>query len=344
MRYPSLRKYRPLIRLAPISPWLLALVVFIPLPAVAQEKTCLEHVKELKLEFLPGRVPTYFSVGQQKRASEMKALSEEASAFYERSLGLKPELTLAAVSPKDWASLLDKPYGLPTMRTGPCNRRGGGATSPPQYVAIMPATVGGPIYEGWMALKDSLSPQAMTKLKKSGVEFEQGGKLLLDFVALHELGHAYAHGYGINSLSGFFAEHIGNYFAYAFLRSTKERLDKKVMAILVANVEGITPIHASLEKFETFQSREHPPTETWYNSVFTLKAAEVYERRGLAFLKDVREAFLGEKYGSITNEAILSRLEKIQPGYIKWAQALPRLADKAGAQSKSRQNPGINLN
>lgn len=319
MRYPT-----------SISLWLFVLAVSISLPAAAQEKTCLEQVKDLKLGFMAGRVPTYFSPSQHKRASEMKALLEEASLFYERSLGLKPELTLAAVSPGNWASLLNKPYGLPTMRTGPCNGGGAAQTSPAQYVAIMPATVGGPIYEGWMALKDSLPPQTAVKLQNSGIEFEPAGKLLLDFVALHELGHAYAHGYGINSLSGFFAEHIGNYFAYAFLRSTEGRLDKKVMAILETNVEGITPIHASLEKFETFQSREHPPTETWYNAAFTLKAAEVYEKRGLAFLKDVRDAFSGETYGSITNEAILSRLEKIHPGYIKWARDLPRLADTRG--------------
>lgn len=334
MHRPCVRRHCPTPRLAVIYCGLLSLLFLFPLPAAAQEKTCLQQVRELKLEFMPGRVPTYFSPGHQKRASEMKALLEEASIFYERALGLKPELTLAAVSPAEWASLLDKPYGLPTMRPGPCKTLGVGANATPQYVAIMPATVGGPIYDGWMALKDSLTPRTMKELKKSGVEFGQGGKMLLDFVALHELGHAYAHGYGINTLSGFFAEHIGNYFAYAFLRSTRGRLDKKVMAILAANVEAITPIHASLEKFETFRSREHPPTETWYNSVFTLKAAEVYAERGLAFLKDVREAFSGEKYGSITNEVILSRLEKIQPGYIKWSQEFPQLADKLRARAK----------
>src|SRR5688572_22905996 len=118
--------------------------------AVAQEKTCLEQLKDLRLESLTGKVPTHFSPEQRKRASEMKALLEEAGAFYERSLGLTPVVTLAALGPQEWPLLLDRPYGLPTMRTGPC-KRGGGTTSPPQYLAIMPITAGGPIYDGWIA-------------------------------------------------------------------------------------------------------------------------------------------------------------------------------------------------
>jgi hypothetical protein len=306
---------------------LAALFLLLTQGALAQEKTCLEQLKDLRLESLPGKVQTHFSPGQRIRASEMKALLEEAGAFYERSLGLTPVVTLAALAPQEWPLLLDRPYGLPTMRTGPC-KRGGSTNLPPQYLAIMPITAGGPIYDGWISLKGSLSPETIKKLKKSGITFEQAGRVFVDFVALHELGHAYAHAMGINTVSSFFAEFTANYFAYAFLRSTKERLDKRTMLVLNANLEGITPIHASLDKFEKFQSREHPPTEAWYNSAFTVKAAEVYEARGFAFLREVRDAFAGEKYLSITNEEILRRLEKIQPGFVEWAQHLPRLPEK----------------
>ena len=311
---------------------LAALFVLLTQCALAQEKSCLEQLKDLRLESLVGKVTTHYSPGQRKRASEMKVLLEEASSFYERSLGLTPVVTLAALAPAEWPFLLDKPYGLPTLRTGPC-RRGGIWNAPKQYLAIMPVTLSGPLYDDWIALKASLSPETMKKLKKSGITFEQGGQVLVDFVALHELGHAYHHAMGIDNVSSFFAEFMGNYFAYAFLRSTKERLDKSTMLVLNANLEGITPIHASLDKFEKFQSREHPPTEAWYNSAFTVKVAEVYEKKGFAFLREVRDAFGGEKYLSINNEEILRRLEKIQPGFVKWSQNLPRLAEKKATQS-----------
>lgn len=211
--------FRPARAALLLKPLAVALFLLLPFAAEAQEKTCLEQVRGMKLESLPGQVPTYYSSGHRQRASEMKALLEEAARYYERELGVKIEVTLAAVAQAEWASLLDKPYGLPTMRTGPC--RGGGPGSSAQYVAIMPVTVGGPIYDGWVEMKGALSAGSMKRLKAAVVEFEQGGRLLLDFVALHELGHAYAHGYGLNPLSGFFAEHVTNYLTYAFMRSTK---------------------------------------------------------------------------------------------------------------------------
>ncbi len=292
------------------------------LNADGQIVTCREQLLGLNLERLPAPVETHYSAGHRDRAVAMQRLLRDAARFYERSLKLTPAVTVAALGPDDWPKLLDKPYGLPTLRTGLCRR--GTYTGPPQYVAIMPVTAGGPIYTDWLGMKDSLSQKTIQKLKKVDLSFEDGGQTLLDFVALHELGHAYAHALGIETVSSFFAEFTANYFAYAFMRSTRERLDKKAMAVLNANIEGITPIHASLDKFETFQSRQHPPTEAWYNSVFTVKAQEVYDRRGMDFIVRVRDAFKGEKYGTIKNDEILSRLEKIEPGFVAWSNNLQR--------------------
>jgi hypothetical protein len=276
----------------------------------------------LKLQFLPGKINTYYSEGAELRAKELKILLERAAPFLEDSLKVKIGVTMAAVTAKEWAFLLDKPYGLPTMRFGACKRS---STRLPEvkYAAIMPGAVNGPIYNGWIELKDSLSPSTLKKLAEAGVAFEQGGKILIDFVGLHELGHAYANAFGLKNYVNFFAEFITNYLAYAFLRSTEERLDKKVMAILSANVDGITPIHSSLKKWEGFRSAEHPPTETWYNSIITLKAAEIYEQRGFEFLYAVRKAF-PEEEGKLNTETIIARLDSIHPGIFKWSENLSK--------------------
>ncbi len=170
-------------------------------------------------------------------------------------------------------------------------------------------------------MKDSLSRKTIKNLKKNKVPFEQGGKILVDFVGLHEVGHAYAHAFGINSYVNFFSEFITNYLAYAFLRSTSERLDKKTIAVLAANVDGITPVHASLIKWEKFRSSEHPPTEAWYNSLISLKAKEIYDQRGFEFLRAVRKAF-PEPEGTLNTETILARLETIHPGILKWSESI----------------------
>ena len=305
------------------------LFTFLTLSASAQIVTCREQLRGLKLEVLPGRVETHFSAGYRERAVRMQNLLQRGAQFYERSLKLTPTVTLAALGPDDWPKILDKPYGLPTLRTGPCRR--GAYDGPPHYVAIMPVTAGGPIYNDWLAMKTSLSPKTLGKLKNLGLTYEEGGQALLDFVALHELGHAYAHALGIETVSGFLAEFTGNYFAYAFMRSTKDRMDKRIMTVLRANIEGIKPIHASIDKFEKFQSREDPPTEAWYNSVFTVKAEEIYDKKGFPFIIRVRDAFKGEKYGSITNDEILRRLETIQPGFVEWSKNLEKVVARKKA-------------
>ena len=48
-------------------------------------------------------------------------------------------------------------------------------------LAIVPVTVGAPIYDGCVELKGAPSPWMTKRLKKSGVEFERGARLLLDF-------------------------------------------------------------------------------------------------------------------------------------------------------------------
>ncbi len=129
MRYPVRRRRFNFRGLSVIK--LAALFVLLTQCALAQEKSCVEQLKDLRLESLEGKVTTHYSPGQRKRASEMKVLLEEASSFYERSLGLTPVVTLAALAPAEWPFLLDKPYGLPTLRTGPC-RRGGIWNAPKQ--------------------------------------------------------------------------------------------------------------------------------------------------------------------------------------------------------------------
>lgn len=303
------------------------LLLMVSFPVQAQSKYCIDEIKDLKLQSIQGQILTHYSEGMEKRASELKTLLERASLPLGDSLNVEINLTLAALGPKEWAQVMDRPYGLPTLRPGAC-KRGGGSFPEPRYVAILPGGIDGPLYNGWTALKDSISPKTLQKLKEAGVGFEQGGKVMIDFVALHELGHAYHLKFGIKNYVNFFAEFMANYIAYAFLRSTEERLDKKVLAVLSANIETITPVHSSFIKWENFRSSEHPPTEAWYNSLTTLKAAEIYEQRGFEFLYAIRKSF-PEEEGQLNTETILARMDTIHPGILKWSNSISEQVRKA---------------
>ena len=295
-------------------------ILAINVSAAAQSKYCADEIKDMNLPFLPGKINTWYSAGVEKRANELKIFLERASKLFEDSLKVKIDLTMAVLAPKEWEALMDKPYGLPAMRPSTC-KRSNEKFPKPLYAAIMPGAIDGPVYDGWMQLKDSLSPATIQKLKKAGIGFEQGGKVLIDFVGLHELGHAYAHAFGINFYVNFFAEFIADYLAYSFLRSTDERLDKKTIAVLSANIGGITPVHSSFIRYEKFRSSEHPPTETWYNSIITLKAKEIYDQRGFEFLTAVKKAF-PEAEGKLNTETIIARLDTIHPGILKWSEGI----------------------
>jgi hypothetical protein len=285
-----------------------------------------DEIKELHLPSLPGKITAYYSIGQEMRANEIKILLERASKVFEDSLGVKIDVTIATLDVKDWSGLMDRPYGLPSLRSGTC-KRSSHRFPEARYAAVLPGTVGGLVYDGWMNLEDSLSSGALRKLKEAGLQFSQGGEILLDFVGLHELAHAYAHAFGINFYVNFFAELIADYLSYAFLRSTSERLDHKVLAVLSANIDGIRPVHASFKAYESFRSSEHPQTEAWYNSVLTLKAAEIFEQRGFEFLRAVKKNFT-EAEGMLKTEAIIQRLETIHPGILQWSQQIGYLARK----------------
>ncbi len=295
-----------------------ALLLFVVPSTSAQDRYCVDDIKDLKLASLPGKIVTYYSPGQQARATELKQFLERAAHFLEDSLKVEINFTMATLAPKEWNSLLDRPYGLPTVRPGAC-KRGPSSLTEPRYAAIMPAALNGPVYDAWIALKDSLSPSALQKLNSAGLTFEQGGKVLLDFVGLHELGHVYANAFGIKYYVNVFAALMADYLAYAWLRSTNERLDKQVISVLLGNIDGITPVHSSFTRYEGFRSSEHPPTEAWYNSMITLKAAEIYEQRGFEFLHAGRNAFT-EAEGKLNTETIIARLETIHPGILNWTQ------------------------
>ena len=91
--------------------------------------------------------------------------------------------------------------------------------------------------------------------------------------------------------------------------------------MLSANIDGITPVHSSFIRYEKFRSSEHPPTETWYNSIITLKAKEIYDQRGFEFLTAVKNAF-PEAEGKLNTETIIARLDTIHPGMLKWSEGI----------------------
>ena len=288
----------------------LVLALLVAPASNAQEMTALQKVQALGNPTLAGRVTVYYSPGYEKRAQELQSTIEEAMGFYERNLKVKADLNLAVLTPEQWAQARKSPYGLPGFSESP-------------NVIFLPATATGVVTRGTLGREGSISPATLAKIASTGYSFEQGAVELTDLIAMHELGHVYAIGLGLHPtrLNKWFSEFLGSYLAYAYLRQEHPELATlfHAMAADVA-MEGPRPQYTSLEDFERLYTGVGPGNYSWYQGRFLQRVAQVYERKGLSFIPEVRAAFPAPEQVAPPVAVVLQRLEKISPGFIEWSE------------------------
>jgi hypothetical protein len=85
------------------------------------------------------------------------------------------------------------------------------------------------------------------------------------------------------------------------------------------NVEAYRPEFRSLDVFERRYDDMPQETYAWFQGMFHTLLVDVYEKRGLEFLNDLRAAGIvaGAKYA--TASELIARLEKVVPGFERWA-------------------------
>lgn len=290
-----------------------AAVTFLAVPALhAQQNTALQSVQELKLPSSKNIITVYYSPGYENRALEVRPLIEEMVGFYGDRLKVKEDFTLAILTKEHWSSVPEaakRPYGLPFV-------------TPKPSVAFLPATADNAVTSLILQYKDRLPPSKLEEVKASGFDFDSGAVKFVDLIGLHELGHVYTAAYGINPQNKWFSELLANYFAYAFLRERQPRLAKLFRAINNLGAPNYTPKYRSLDDFERPYSGVGLENYGWYQGRLTQKAVEANERKGLSFLADVRKAFPQGKTEGITPQAVLQRLETIDPGFVEWSKSL----------------------
>jgi hypothetical protein len=90
------------------------------------------------------------------------------------------------------------------------------------------------------------------------------------------------------------------------------------------NVEAYPPEFRSLEEFEKRYDNMPQETYAWFQGMFHMRLAELYKKRGVEFLNDLREAGIvaGIKYRTVSE--LMMRLEKAAPGFQRWATLLER--------------------
>jgi hypothetical protein len=257
---------------------------------------------------LDGPVPAYHSPGYEERARELQRLLAVGMRFYADSLALRAPIRLALLDAAHWQALPEQvPYGVPFYAM-------------PANLVFLPASRDNVVTADYLMRRPDYSAAALARIAESGLSFEEGAFRTVDLIGYHELGHIYTHAYGIRPPTRWLSEFLATYFAYAVLA--------REMPALAALWDGMTPLpdsfqprHTSLDDFERLYFGVGPENYFWYQGTFSSKVSEVFAARGLAFLREMREAFPVEGDRPSAAEA-LERVERVHPGFAAWARGL----------------------
>jgi hypothetical protein len=306
------------------STGLALLLIAVPQPARAQSSPdpdpgpvnswspteALERMREIGAVAVPGEVPAHVSAGYEARGASLGTDFAAALDFYEATFGIRPAVELAVLDEADWRRVTPVPYGLPHPFQGTPN------------VVFLGATYEHEAVHDLRARRDDAPEADRERVRRAGLSWDEASGRLLDLVAFHELGHVYTHALGIDPHRRWFSEMLASYFAYAFLRSERPEMALVWDGVLAALPAGPPPAHTSLADFERLYVGVGIPNYQWYQAAFQARVAEVYEAQGLGFLERVREALPAGTGDDLTTDALLARLERLEPGFHAWAERL----------------------
>ncbi len=182
----------------------------------------------------------------------------------------------------------------------------------------------------------ALSPDLAAALKATGLSFEEGMRLASDEAMYQELGHVYAFAYGTQPSPRWLAEFLAD-FLYVAFDAECPRPGDPGRAFFAAHVDYTLRTHTPKQRVAldaiggARQGAGVGDDYGWYQLQFKKRAEEVYKVQGLAFLDRVREAFPPTDK-RLTLEETLARLEKISPGFVKWAADLAPQAPSGSAR------------
>lgn len=289
-----------------------------PLFVLAQEAikpmklTNLDRVRNLKLDSIQTSFTAYYSKGYATRAIEMSKRIANDRSFYQDSLMIDVKVILALLDPADNAKapIAGPPYGMPFVGDD-------------DHMIVMPAdTSTGAVKEAYSPFKKTVSANAVKKLKQAGFTYDDALNTMVDLVALHEIGHTQVSAYGIRTRQPWFAEFMATYVGYAYMHYREPKMATVWDITTHAGYVGYKPKYKTLDVFNKLYIKVGSDNYVWYQNAFSERIRDVFSKKGLSFIRLVREKLADKTFKPATAQELLIVLEKIEPGFIKWADSL----------------------
>ena len=283
-------------------------VLLTPLCCQAQDDPyhMLEKVRQLEVDSIGGTVPVYFSPGYEERAAHLRAMLEEATDFFEASLGFPVKYNLAVLNELHWSELRKGPYGIPYVSLG----------------------------KPWLIVLPAIPERSLVVGEISRYLDEALAHQMVDLIGFHELGHVYTSEYlYLDNFAGpyppirWFDEMLGTYFAYAFLRhkfpqwaQAWDTVTDKALGFPEQQFISLSDFDEKYYEISRAPESEGPSNYGWYQAAFHDRAREVFEVQGIGFLVRLKKELPWERFDQWILEEVLAWLEAIEPGFQAWAR------------------------
>ncbi|MGK7397359.1 MAG: hypothetical protein ACNS62_22470 [Candidatus Cyclobacteriaceae bacterium M3_2C_046] len=224
----------------------------------------------------------FYSNNYQERAEKIGQRTNQALELFNPVFQYDPAVDLLILNSTDWSRHTRMPvYGMPHYQNG----------------SLIVAASENDFWSGFLPAQDQL-PDNQAELIRN-TYLDTTGKISLkrffDFVALHELAHAYHLQAQVNMQRKWLQELFANLVMYTYLAEQEHASIPAVMVFseMVVNAGSDDYKYVSLEDFENhydlIASRE-PQNYGWYQSKLNLMAREIYDRGGLNLLRQLWQA------------------------------------------------------
>lgn len=316
------------------------------------EAFLLDQVRALDLDSLQNGITTvHFTPGYRNRAEITAARTEQALQFFNDSLNIGiSEFHLIMPDTSVWNELSEMPYGFPVWGLGGWQLRNLGRSvsgRPPS--AIVPVDAGGIVFRQLQNMKKCLSDDGREQLREIGYSWKEASHRYVEAITIHELGHGVAENLQISIPTGWFAEFLANYFAYAYLHNYEPKQVEVGNLMTAVSLECYSPEESPLEVF--YLPGNKGPDYHWIQSNLIQRAINVVEIHGFEFIREAQKIFpqddvLSQEVEAIydnldslsqkeslqrlvdVNEEMIRRLEQIAPGFQEWATIFEQQANK----------------
>lgn len=295
--------------------FLLFSLTFIMLPTLGsaqteqKQLTLAEEVQNLKLDSTNAGELVYYSKGYSERAELISKQIEKARLLYLDSLGIDVQIKIALLDTVDYAKVTTGlPYGMPFVNS---------------RLIFQPADTSiGAVKSMYAPFANTASQEIISNLKNVGFEYSDALNFMVDLIGLHELGHTQIYSYGLDTKQKWFNEFMASYFGYAYMKIKEPKMAVIWDNIMHAGFEGYAPNHQTLNEFNELYFGVGVGDYVWFLNAFQERIRGVYSKKGLDFIRLVKEKLSDSSFQPTTAIELLESLEEIEPGFIKWAETL----------------------